>query len=86
MLAGDVVASVLLAIGELPRRVRFLVGESGTAEAAWGLDCVVKRSLMVFSECFRLSALEWADIGRRGVAGLEETSGDAAVMAELRAR
>lgn len=62
LIVAVVVASGV-AIGELARRERFLVGESGTADVAWGLDCVVKRSLMVFSECFRFSVPGVADIG-----------------------
>lgn len=61
--AGDVAASVT-AIGELSRRVRFLVGDSGAAVAVLGFDCVVKSSLIVLPECFRLSAPELADIGQ----------------------
>jgi hypothetical protein len=60
---GGVAASEL-ATGELSRRVRFVVGDSGAAAAAWGLDCVVKSSLMVLPECFRLSVPELADIWR----------------------
>jgi hypothetical protein len=58
------VASSVLAIGELSRRVRLFVGDSGAAAATLGLDCVLKRSLILFSECFRFSALGLADIGR----------------------
>jgi hypothetical protein len=60
---GGVAASEL-AMGELSRRVRFLVGDSGAAAAAWGLDCVVKSSLIVLPECLRLSVPVLADIGR----------------------
>lgn len=61
--AGGVATSVL-AIGELSRRVRLLEGDSGAAGASFGLVCVVKSSLMVLPECFRLSAPGLADIGR----------------------
>jgi hypothetical protein len=58
------VAISVLGIGELSRRVRLLEGDSGAAEASFGLDCVVKSSLMVLPECFRFNALVLADIGR----------------------
>jgi hypothetical protein len=51
------------AVGELSRRVRFLVGDNGAAAAAFGLDCVVNSSLIVLPECFRFSAPVLADIG-----------------------
>lgn len=60
--AGDVAVSVL-AIGELSRRGRLLVGDSGTAEVVFGLDCVLKSSLIVLAECFRFSTPGLADIG-----------------------
>lgn len=60
---GEVATSVL-SMGELSRRVRLLVGDNGAAEARFGLEWVVKSSLMVLPECFRFSALELADIGR----------------------
>lgn len=59
-------ASSVLATGELSRRVRLLVGDSGAAEATLGLDCVVKSSLIVLPECFRFSAPGLADIGVGG--------------------
>jgi hypothetical protein len=60
--AGGVATSVL-AIGKLSRRVRLLVGESGAAEATCGFDCVLKSSVIVLPECFRFSEPELADIG-----------------------
>ena len=57
-------ATSVLAIGELSRRARLLVGDSGAAEARFGFDCVLKISLMVLLDCFRFSEPELADIGR----------------------
>lgn len=56
----------LLAVGELSRRVRLVVGDSGVAAATFGFDCVLKSSWMVLAECFRFSAPGLADIGRVG--------------------
>jgi hypothetical protein len=61
---GGVAASEL-ATGELSRRVRFFVGDNGAAAATLGLDCVVKSSLIVLPECFRLSVPGLADIWRK---------------------
>jgi hypothetical protein len=61
---GGGVATSVLSMGELSRRVRLLVGDKGAAEARFGLDCVVKSSLMVLAECFRFNAPELADFGR----------------------
>ena len=60
--SGEVATSVV-GMGELSRLVRLLVGDNGAAEAVGGLDWVVKSSLMVLPECFRLSRPGLADIG-----------------------
>jgi hypothetical protein len=53
---GASVAASAIAVGELSRRVRFLVGDSGAVAAALGFDWVVKSSLIVLPECFRFNA------------------------------
>lgn len=58
------VATSEAVVGELWRRARFLVGDRGAAAGRLGLDCVVKSSLIVFSECFRLSVPGVVDIGQ----------------------